>query len=241
MPKKILILVVSSLDPPYDTMLQTSLNTWDSVQVANVETFYYCGFPTVKQHHEMPSDKIILFPYKESYANMGYKLLDAFGWALKQKEFDYIARVNSSCYVDKKRLVEYVETLPNEKVFAGAVVPASDVMASWCWGGSQFLLSKDVVQKVYDNKHLFRHSEIEDVALSWLVTHCGIDFTDGKACSINKQANGWLMLTYGGGEQKEFKDFSEIANCGEHFYRVKNDPDRSVDTYVMNELFKNLK
>jgi hypothetical protein len=132
--------------------------------------------------------------------------------------------------------------LPETNVFAGVRIKAGeDYKQDWCWGGGQFVISKDVVQKVVDNKEKFNHGFIEDVALSHLVGDLGIEFTEGVACSINKQDNGWLLLTYGGGEQKEFKGFSELKDCGQHFFRVKHDPDRSVDKYVMEQLYSVLK
>lgn len=244
--KKILILVVSSLDPPYLEMINTSCNTWDKVIVDNCETIYYFGDPIKENARGWMADyenkMLHCKSIKETYSNMGVKMLLAFDWALKNKDFDYVVRVNSSCYVDKKQLVKYIETLPDNNLFAGVEVDkGTDYEMNWCWGGCQFILSKDVVQKVVENKHLFNHNHIEDVALSHVVSKLGIPFYSGKASSINKQVDGWLLLTYGGGEQKEFKDFSEIKDCEEHFYRVKHDPDRSVDKFVMEQLYSVLK
>jgi hypothetical protein len=43
--KRVLILVVSSQNPPYDRMYQTSCETWDSIDVPGVETVYYFSEP----------------------------------------------------------------------------------------------------------------------------------------------------------------------------------------------------
>lgn len=251
MPKKILILVVSSLDHPYLEMVKTSLRTWDSISVNNCETVYYFGeavgkVPPIPEWYE---HKMIVFPYKESYSNMGYKLLSIFDWvlklkdfewSLKMKDFDYIVRVNSSCYVDKKQLAKYIETLPETNLFAGVEVDkGTDYDLNWCWGGMQFILSKDVVQKVVDNKELFNHNHIEDVALSHVVSKLGIPFYKGTGCSINEKDGKWLLLGYNS-PSIEFENFEDIKPLQNHFYRVKVDRDRQQDKYLMETLFKTL-
>lgn len=230
--KKVLILVVSSQLPPYDVMIETSRNTWDSVYVQDVETVFYCGHP-IKEDTE----KIIYFNVPEGYFNMGYKLLMAFEWALANKTFDYIARVNSSCYVDKRKLVEYVQELPNKDVFAGGVVAASNGNPAWMWGGLQYVISKDVINKIVDNKVLFDHKSMEDVAMSHLVTKIGVTYMSGRACSIDKAENEWRLTGYGS-DSFIFNNFSDVVKARHHFYRVKYDQDRSVDKYLMENLFK---
>jgi hypothetical protein len=229
--KKVLILVVSSVEHPYLKMIDTSLNTWDKVEVEGVETIFYSGIPYVEK------EKLIQFPYKESYSTMGYKMLDAFEFALEHYSFDYIARVNSSCYVDKKKLIEYCNNLEEENVFSCIEVASEPI---WAWGGGQFILSKDVVQKVLVNKDKYNHNVMEDVALSRLVDEIGVPYHKGKCCSINEATDGWVLMGYGG-DSIEFKNFNEVKKLNNHFYRVKIDRDRSIDEYLMNQLYSVLK
>lgn len=236
--KRALILVVSSHQPPYEKMLQTSLTTWDSVKVEGVETVYYCGS---NGNRVIERQNVIDFPIKESYATMGHKCISAFEWALSHREFDYIARVNSSCYVDKKKLLEYINVLPDSNVFGCiAVEPTKENPRKWAWGGGQFILSKDVVQAVVDNKTKWDHSVMEDVALSSLVAGLNIPYTPGLACSLNEKDGHWLLLAYGG-ESFEFTEFERLKQIPQFFYRVKIDRDRSIDEYLMNKLYNVLK
>lgn len=232
---KVLILTIGCQLPPWDVMPATSLNTWDKVEVENVDTVYYFGNP-VKEN----TDKFIYFPIEEGYSNMGYKMIEALDWCLKNKEFDFLCRVNSSCYVDKKKLIEYVSGLPEKELFAGGVVAASENNPAWCWGGLQFVMSKDVVQGIIKNKDYWDHTKMDDVATSYLVTKIGVSFTNGIGCSIDKTDNGWRCLSYGC-ESIEFTDFNDVKRLGHHFYRVKQDGNREMDAYLMNELFKVLK
>lgn len=214
-------------------MMQTALDTWDSFEVEGVETVYYCGAPKKDN-----TEKVIYFDIREGYDTMGYKMLDAFEWALKKKEFEYIARVNSSCYVDKKELIKYVQTLESDKAFAGVEIKDK---VNWCWGGMQFVISKDVIQSIVDNKDKYNHSLMEDMALSHLVKEIGFEFTEGKGCSIDKLEKSWRLMAYNSCEAFEFTDFNKVKGNGNFFYRVKQDGNRKMDKYLMEQLFEVLK
>ncbi len=228
--KKVLILVMSSQESPYKKMIETSTNTWDSITVDGVETVFYCGEP-VRQN----TDKIIYFPIKESLHTLGEKTLRAYEWALKNKEFDYIARVNASTYVNKKELIKYIQTLPEKKVFAGLEIEASEVMERWIWGPS-FILSKDLIQLIVDNQGMFDHSIMDDLATSFLLNKFDTPYTAGRACSIEKTESGWRCVAYGS-EGFEFTDFAYLNQLdNQFFFRCKQDLNRPLDEVVMNEL-----
>lgn len=233
--KKVLILVLSAQKPPWGEMMLTSMNTWERDYVEGVRTIFYCGQPVQENSYS-----VIYFDIYESYATLGQKMLAAFEWVLQNYDFDYIARVNSSCYVDKRELIKYVQTLPDTNVFAGVKVPSSGHEAEWCWGGMQFILSKDVVEKVVESKTHWRHDKMEDVALSFLVKKLGIPFMAGKGCSIDKTDKGWRCVQYGGGESFDFDDWSQMKGTGQFFIRVKYDQDRYVDKLIMHNLYNHL-
>jgi hypothetical protein len=234
--KRVLILAIGCQLKPWDKMIETSLNTWDSVQVPGVESIFYCGNPVHKN-----TSKIIYFPINEAYKTMGEKMICAFEWALKYKEFDYIARVNGSCYVNKNRLIEHVQTLPEYDLFSGIEVPASEKRPSWMWGGGQFILSWDLVQKICDKKEYWNHSIMEDEAISEFMHKFKVPFHKGKMCSIDKTEKGWSCIMYGGGESFEFTNFSDLYKLREQFFvRVKHDLDRSVDEFLMKQLYQHL-
>lgn len=233
--KTVLILVLSCDAAPYGKMIDTALNTWDSVNVEGVETKYYCGETGRKQNRP----NVIYLPVKESLLNMGEKTLQALQYALNNFKFDYIARVHSSCYVDKKRLIEYVQGLPDVNVFAGAEVTDTP---RWMWGGGHFVISKDVVQQIIANKSKWNHHVMEDKGMSYLVDSLGIPFTQGKSCSINKTPIGigfdWLLLACGEGTNIEINEWSDVKKETNHFYRVKQDGNRDLDEVIMKELFE---
>lgn len=237
--KNVLILTLSCSLDPWDKMINTAINTWDSFEVKGTESIFYLGEP-VKEN----TNKIIYLPVKESYASMGEKLLQALSWCLKNKDFDYIARNNISSYVNKLQLIDYIQTLPEKDVFAGIEIASGfqNYKERWMWGAGNFILSRDVVQTVVDSKSIWRHDLMEDVALSYVINKLNIPYTAGMMASINKLEDRWLCVCYGKGENFEFKDFGDIKNKSTHFfYRVKQDLKRHIDAQIMQELFKNLR
>lgn len=232
--KTVLILVLSADFSHYERMIHTSQRTWDSVKLEGVETVYYCG---LKGNTNIP--KVVYLPIDESLLNMGHKTIMAFEWALQNKEFDYLARVHSSTYVDKNNLIEYVQSLPNENVFAG-VEALSQNGFQFCWGGGHYLVSRDVLQKIVDNKGKWRHEVMEDESMSLVVSGLGIPFTAGKSGAIDKMEEGWQCISYGG-ESITFHDFAELKRLKHHYFRIKQDGKRYLEEFLMEEMFRVLK
>jgi hypothetical protein len=103
----------------------------------------------------------------------------------------------------------------------------------------QYIISRDVVQKLVDNASKWNHGEMEDVAMSLLVKELGIPFNyGGWGCSINRRPNDWLCISYGmaGFEFKTFEEFA--AKNVNHFIRVKQDGNRHEDVRIMHELHR---
>lgn len=242
MSKKILILVVSSNDKPYKQMALTSAETWDSFEVENIEVAYYFGEASkndlsVSLHTIQP--QIWWYNIPETYNNMGHKMIAAFETALHTKDFDYIVRINSSCYCDKKQLEKYIETLPETNVFAGVEVEGSEKNEKFMWGGTGWVFSKDIIQLIVDNKQHYDHSIMEDVAIGHLMNKLNVPYTKGSACSLNEKDGAYLCIGYGG-ESIEFENFEDLKKLNYHFYRCKIDRDRKQDAFLMNKLFANL-
>lgn len=235
--KKVLILVISSDFEPYSKMIETSLNTWDSLDVAGVETFFYCSQKDNPKWEN--TNKILYFPVDNTLYSMGYKNLAMFQWVLENKEFDYILRINASCYVDKRNLIEYVQNIPETNLIAGAEATSQHGF-QYLWGGASYLISKDVFEAIVHNGYLWEHRFMEDESVSLLVTKLGIPYSEGKACSINKTDEGWMCLSYGGVDSILFTDFNDLKRLKHFSYRVKQDGHREVDEYLMEQLFKTL-
>lgn len=231
---KILVFVISCNDDPYPSLARASMETWDSVDVDGVETVFYFGWPPSMIH-----PKVISVHIHEGLYDMGKKNLLAYRWALENLQWDFMARVNASCYVRKEKLAAYASESPKSGVYRGLVV---DYHNGFVWGGGQFLMSRDVVQAIVDNRKRWNHAEMEDVAQSWLVRDLGFKWDgSGCACSINRRDNDWLCIVYNNGTRSEgsfaFKEFDELAGRNlPPFIRVKQDYKRHKDIEIMKEL-----
>lgn len=233
--KKVLILVLSCETRPYDKMMEASMQTWDSKIVDGVQTIFYCG-----KSRKPNSEKVIYLNTVDSFPTMGQKTIEAFEWAIANTSFDYLARPNSSCYVRKQKLLDYAQNLPKENLYLGLITD-SCYGIKYIWGGGQYILSRDVVELIVKNKHMWNHSYTEDVSIADLLTKLGVPMNgSGNACAINKNEDGkYTCFVYGQGENMEFTNFLDMHNLQHQFFiRVKQDLKRHEDVEIMHELFK---
>lgn len=237
--KTVLVAVISCTAEPYPMLLRAQLATWDSVPVEGVQTFYYAG--RKESRTQMP-DCCICFEVPEHYNTMGRKNLLAYRWALDHFDWDYMARVNASCYVRKRVLLDEIQRLPDSNVAQGVPAPGPD-NREYLWGGAMYILSRDVVKALVDHQHRWNHGRMEDVAMSHLLQDLGIPFRRlGKCGSVNRKDDHWLFLYYDGehGGGFEFTDFKDVAKAADqYFIRVKQDLKRDQDVWIMNELHRN--
>jgi len=234
--KTVLILVHSAQQPRSDALLRASLETWDSAPLEGTQTYYYTG---TEPGAFLKHPRVISFPIGEGYNTMGRKNILAFAWALEHLQWDFMARVNATCYVRKAKLLEYVQTLPTEKLFRGVGAPYADGK-TFLWGGAQYLISRDVVKAFVDHADKWNHGVMEDVAISKLAVELGIPLdTRGRSCSLNKQANDWLCIHYDNGKQGgfRFRQPSEFGPAeGNFFLRIKQDGNPDLELKTMREL-----
>lgn len=232
-----MVYVISAPGYPYEMLTDTQMSTWDSVNVNGVETIYYIG------NCSLIKPRMVKFPVDESYKTMGYKNLLAFEWAIQNRQWDYMARVNSSCYVRKHKLIDYAQTLPDKGLFRGIGVVGQSGEVEWLWGGMQYIISRDVVELILQHQIMWAHAFMEDVAMSKLVKYTGIPLdTSGRGCSIDPKDGHWVCCAYEDNRivSFEFLDFSEMKKAeNQHFIRVKQNADRRTDVEIMKSLHSN--
>jgi hypothetical protein len=166
---KILIIVLSYKDNDiYSKFYKAQKDTWDSLIVDGVETYYLFG-----NHHcdEIIDNELLVNVPEPDY---GRKTINSF-ILTQHMNYDYIFRTNSSSYIDKSLLLEYVKDKPKEKYYSGVIGDAYDVYFA---AGAGFFLSKDLVNLVIDNKDDWVHNYIDDVALAKFLFKFGYKPTD---------------------------------------------------------------
>lgn len=229
---KVMILVLSSVREPWGALMSAQQETWDSVQHPQTHTLYYCA------HNKAgPIRPDVRYSSMDDWLeHVSPRTVEAFGWAL-ESEWDYLCRPNSSCYVHKEGLVKFCETLPAENVLRGGMTGGND---PFLWGGCQYIMSRDVVQRMYDTRIRWRCDLMDDQSITKSAQAIGLDLHQGPmACAIDSHEDGtYTCVVYGPGETFKFTDFAEVPQRvpGHFMFRVKQDLRRHLDVQMMHQL-----
>jgi len=179
---KILIIVLSHNDNgTYSKFYEAQKNTWDSINVEGVETYYLFG----NHNTDEIVDKNILVNVGESFENAGHKTLKSF-ILLKDMDYQYIFRTNSSSYVDKKMLLDFISDKPTEKYYSGYIGNHNGIIFS---SGSGFFLSRDLVSLLIENADKWDHNNIDDVAIGDLLKKLGYTPEFNSRFDVNDNEN----------------------------------------------------
>ena len=163
---KLLILVLSKEDNSvYSNFKKTQKETWDSVEVENINTFYYIG----DKNENCIDGDTIYNNIPESLGNCGKKLLNSLE-LIYEYDFDFIFRTNSSSYIDKPLIYSFLSNKLNtvniKDYYAGVNGSFGNIKFA---SGSGFFMSKKNVKLLLDNKNSFNHNLIDDVAVGELM------------------------------------------------------------------------
>ncbi len=218
---KILIMVLSSAKPPYEKLMQSQKETWDSLNVENVTTAFYYGVDMPEGVSALPEVfenywRIdMALPCSDEYEMMHWKFKVALDqvWDL---EWDYIFRTNSSTYVRKDKIYEFLLDKPRKKYYAG-------VDGGGFASGTGAILSRDCA-KIIKDQFTTEPSPSEDSLIGVYLQRNGIFVQPGpKRVSFNFAENKIVEADF-------YRCKSESMNGGQL--------DRTKDVYAFNELFK---
>jgi hypothetical protein len=99
----------------------------------------------------------------------GFRTLRALEWALENSDFKYLVRITSTCLINEPALIRFIETLPEERVYAGQVndqLGPTELFMS----GAALVLSRDVVANVIAHQNKYHFDVYEDVALGLIIS-----------------------------------------------------------------------
>lgn len=236
--KRVLILVLSSRREPWGDIMDASMKTWDAEPHPQTRTLYYCAG---HNGNSLQHESVRYSTMEDSLENVSPRTIEAFEWALESDDWDYIARPNTPCYVHKANLARHIDALPETGVLRGAWTGGE---GGFLWGGGQFILSRDVVQAMVENKGGWANKLMDDEAITRCAKGLGIDLNQGaQFCSIDDRLDGsWSCMCYGGDvEPFTFTDFADLKKAeGHFFFRTKQDHNRRLDEKLMYELKKHL-
>lgn len=178
----ILIMVLSFDQPPFDLLMRTQQETWDSLghDIAGIRTMYYHGGGKTEPYLWHYDGRLEL-PCTDDYYLMAHKFRLALDYAFEKIEFDLIFRTNSSSYVNKKKLLERAELLPQEKLYAGWTFHDSNSEdKGMCVSGAGIWLSRDTADILRNDIDPHFEQE-EDVYCGRLLRNRGIVAIDDKS------------------------------------------------------------
>jgi hypothetical protein len=167
------------------------------------------------------SADLIYTTVPDLYSLIGIKTVEAFKASINNFDFDYIYRTNVSSYIDLIKLNEFVNNKPRDGYYGGAVGTHQGISFA---SGCGYFLSRDVVNKVLENRKLWDHNLIDDVSLGKLLT---------KELDIEVQEIGRLDLESANFSQLEIENKSQTI----FHYRCKAaSPNLSIK--IMKSLHK---
>ena len=166
---KLIILVLSKKDNGniYDKFYQLQKDTWDSVDVENVSTFFYFG----DSSENYIDGEDIFVSTEDSLRNCGLKTIEVFK-ILKDYHYDFIFRTNSSSYVDKELLYKFLLDKPKLRYYAGKVGNHYNIPFA---SGSGFVMSKDIVDFLLLNESKINHHFLDDVSFGKILSENDIN------------------------------------------------------------------
>jgi hypothetical protein len=215
---KLVILVLSHYEDPYDKLEECIRETWAKRIPKNVKLFFYHGKKTVdlvSDCDHIIGDKIITNT-NESIENIGYKTIRSFEKVFYNLDFEYLFRTNSSSYVDVERLLLYLNNKSKQNFYSGLIgLHNGNSFAS----GAGYFLSRDLVKLVIEHKNDWKHHLIDDLALSDLLRDLDVHPVDAPRMDIRS-----LPLT------------QDISN--NYHFRCKSEKDRNLDIAIMRNLYK---
>jgi hypothetical protein len=186
---KILIVVLSYFDNAiYTKFFESQNESWNSVEVEGVDTFFLIG----NNGKDEIVGNLIKTNVGESLYNCGHKTIRAFE-LLKDYEYDYIFRTNSSSYIDKQMLKDYLLDKPKNNFYSGIIGNYNNILYA---SGSGFVISKDAVDLVLQKKDRWNHNYIDDVSLGLLLREFNILPTLAPRLDIQKVDNETPMNYY---------------------------------------------
>jgi len=207
---KILILVLSFDDNSiYSQFYKTQKETWDSDKVGGVETFYYFGN---SNENKIIGNNIYVDVVEELY-NCGHKTIKTFE-LIKNFDFDYVFRTNSSSYIDKKMLLDFIQDKPKNK-YCGAVI--GNYNSTPFPSGCGYFLSKDLINLIIEESNIWDHHVIDDVAVGKILLKNNIPISLNQRFDVYQETN--IPTNY-------------------FHYRLKNN-DRTFDIQTMYKIKKN--
>ena len=171
---KVLMLIISSdTDPVY----AEHRKVWSSYMNSNSQI--ECYFIQYRDGVQAIEGNTFWLNGVESFPAILTKTLDSIEYFLKN-DYDFIVRTNMSSLWNFNVLLNYLETLPKEGVYNGAIGNHRGIEFV---SGSGFIMSPDVARLLIENRQITESCGVmDDVDIGYTMMKLGIKATWGRRC-----------------------------------------------------------
>jgi hypothetical protein len=107
----------------------------------------------------------------ETYLNTNPKTIAGLRHVLEKYDFDYLLRTNTSTYVNRQLLADFVVNLPEERYYGGFLGESGNVRYA---SGTCTLLSRDAVEMIVSDPQ-WEYDIIDDIAIGKSMERAGVD------------------------------------------------------------------
>jgi len=168
------------------------------------EDVYWIAGSGLKDEEFDDESRILKLPVEELFENIFIKTFLALKWLLKNVDFDYVVRTNTSTYFFTDRLNSLIFELGSPKILAAGEFGYSQANSDCCvnagkyLAGTGILLSREMVEKIVSLDYLDLDSEswADDVLLSRLISQLQVPFTHLARVDITDYKPFQIASTY---------------------------------------------
>jgi len=177
---KTIILVLSYNDNGgiYDRFQKSQSETWDISPYPDTETFYFYGG---SDENKIVGNKIYV-SVDSGLWSCGLKTIESLKLINNNFDYDFLFRTNSSSYVDKEMLSDFLYDKPKKNYYAGH--SAHDQGVHYV-SGSGIILSKDLVDILVENQNKIDGGLMDDASFAKILNYCGIYPTQVDRCNYS--------------------------------------------------------
>jgi hypothetical protein len=234
--KKVIILVMSSSNPIYQELEISIKETWFNYRNDDVEIIFYKDNQNLidKKDYSVLDGFDLILPCNDGFYTLGQKTIMAFEWVKKNYEFDYLYRSNLGAFVDIENLLYFLKDKPKDKFYCGIIGRDTYYLRKEVKfaSGSGYFLSKDLVNIVCDNKDMWLHNVVDDVALGELLSKFQIEVNNN---AIRKNICDDKVFYQLGDKETDNIDDSEVYHI-----RLRS-TNRKIDIENMKNIYEKYK
>ena len=200
---KILILILGTKQSPWNSIELGQQQTWIKNLPEGIEYKYIYGDGKLGFSTDNPADLHQInflendspldvyepiglnenswtFPSRSGWSELLSNTVSAFRYALTYSDFRYLIRTNVSSYWNLGSTYQLLQSLPQERLYAGSktrlwVDPSCEYVS-----GSGIILSRDTVELIVEGYHLIDRRIIDDVALGLFLSSKGVQITNAE-------------------------------------------------------------